>query len=276
MPTPNQPNNPNQPKKPAEKTGDTANKPTAGGNGQPTPGAKPNQSAGQTGAQKPTPNPSSAKTPPMGAPAGKPAVSKPGSTPAPKPGAGSGPASGQGSKAPQPPAKKAQPAKNRFSHIDANTLQLARKIEDLGFLDGAQIEAIYEQMRTSDATLGELAIQSGLMNEDQLLQATAEAHGMRVANLEDVKPEPAAIKIVQKPMAELYKLVPLSYENDVLTVRADWSCLMRLQTVPARESPRRSAEELALERRRWRRPCPGTPDTSRRPGCPGWRRAGRC
>src|SRR5262245_10069702 len=60
MPTPNQPNNPNQPKKPvekpAEKTGDTANKPTAGGNGQPSQGAKPNQSGGQTGAQKPTPN----------------------------------------------------------------------------------------------------------------------------------------------------------------------------------------------------------------------------
>jgi len=71
-----------------------------------------------------------------------------------------------------------------FAHIDANTLQLAKKLEDLGFLDGPQVETIYEEMRTSDATLGEIAIQRGLLNEDQLLQATAELHGMRVANLE--------------------------------------------------------------------------------------------
>lgn len=105
-----------------------------------------------------------------------------------------------------------------FAHIDANTLQLAKKLEDLGFLDGPQIETLYEEMRTSEATLGELAQQRGLLNEEQLLQAMAELHGMRVANLEDVKPEPTAVKLVMKNIAEMYKLVPLTYENDVLTV----------------------------------------------------------
>jgi type IV pilus assembly protein PilB len=128
---------------------------------------------------------------------------------------GAKPQAAQGQAAPQ---KKPQPAKNRFSHIDANTLQLARKLEDLGFLDGPQIETLYEEMRSSDATLGELAIQRGLLSEDQLLQATAELHGMRVANLEDAKPEPNAVKLVMKNIAEMYKLVPLTFENDVLTV----------------------------------------------------------
>jgi type IV pilus assembly protein PilB len=41
---------------------------------------------------------------------------------------------------------------------------------------------------------------------------------MRVANLEDVKPAPEAVKLVMKNIAEMYKLVPLTYENDVLTV----------------------------------------------------------
>ncbi len=49
---------------------------------------------------------------------------------------------------------------------------------------------------TSEQPLGELAVERGLLNEDQLLQATAEVHGMRVANLEDVKPTPEAIKLV--------------------------------------------------------------------------------
>lgn len=135
---------------------------------------------------------------------------------------GAAPVSKPGAKPPaqQPaaPAKKPAPAKNRFAHIDANTLQLARKIEDLGFLDGAQIETLYEEMRTSDATLGELAQQRGLLNEEQLLQAMAELHGMRVANLEDTKPQPGAVKLVMKNIAEMYKLVPISYEGDTLTV----------------------------------------------------------
>lgn len=213
MSNPTPPNNPNLPKKPA----DGAAKPAAGNGQQPAqgakpaqpgqkpvaPGQKPAQPAQGQGAKPAQPGAQPAK------PGAAPAVTKPGQKPA---------AAQPAAKSAQPAVKKPAPAKNRFSHIDANTLQLARKIEDLGFLDGPQIETLYEEMRTSDATLGELAIQRGLMTEDQLLQATAELHGMRVANLEDVKPEAAAIKIVQKPMAELYKLVPLTYENDVLTV----------------------------------------------------------
>ena len=85
-------------------------------------------------------------------------------------------------------------------------------------MDDAQLESIYEEMRTTDRRLADIAAERGLVSEDQLLQSTAELHGMRVANLEEVKPHPDAVKLVQKNMAELYKLVPLSYENDTLTV----------------------------------------------------------
>jgi type IV pilus assembly protein PilB len=116
-----------------------------------------------------------------------------------------------------PPPKKPA-AKARFSYIDSNTRQLGQKFVDLGFMDEVQLEAIYEEMHTSESRLGELALERGLVNEDQLLQATAEVHGMRVANLEDTKPQAEAVKLVTKQMAELYKLVPISYENDTLTV----------------------------------------------------------
>ena len=204
MSTPTPPNNPNLPPKKPDGTG----KPAAGG-GQPAPGQgqpKPAQGQGQGQPKPATPQgakPGGTHTP----------ISKPGQKPA-APGQGA-PKSAANQPAPQ---KKPAPAKNRFAHIDSNTLQLAKKFEDLGFLDGAQIETLYEEMRTSDATLGELAQQRGLLNEDQLLQAMAEIHGMRVANLEDTKPTAAAIKVVAKNIAEMYRLVPLTYEGDVLTV----------------------------------------------------------
>ena len=139
--------------------------------------------------------------------------------PAPKPNpnaAGGKPPAGGGKPAPTPPKKA--PPKNKHAHIDANTRQLGQKFVDLGFMDEAQLESIYEDMRTTDARLGDLALERNLVKEEQLLQATAEVHGMRVANLEEVKPHPDAVKQVNKQMAELYKLVPISFENDTLTV----------------------------------------------------------
>ena len=214
----------------------------------------------------PTPNDPKKPTPPAGQP--KPAAgangagpAKPGQ-PAPKPAApGAGkPTAGQpaakpaagGSPAPAP--KKAPPPKNKFGHIDSNTRQLGQKMVDLGFFDEEQLESIYEQMRTDEGTLAELAKDRGLVTDDQLLQATAEVHGMRVANLEETKPQPAAVKLVQKGMAELYKLVPISYENDTLTVAMadpnnlqamdDLKNLLGLRNVTPILAPQKQIEQL--------------------------------
>src|SRR5262249_43809621 len=156
-----------------------------------TPGAKPPA----PGAKPTTPAAAGAKPP-------VPAGARP-------PAAGAKPPAPAGA-APKPPAppKKPAPPKNRFAHVDSNAPQLGEKMVDLGFLDDGQLEALYEDMRTVESTLAELVKERGLLSDEQLLQATAEVHGMRVANLEDVKPDAAAIKAVPKNMAELYKLVP--------------------------------------------------------------------
>jgi type IV pilus assembly protein PilB len=201
MAGPNDKNDKTPPKKPATNPTGTAaggqgGKPVVGSNGSAGPG-QPNKSVPPTSANAPKP----------GAP-----------TPKPNPAASGGkPASPGGSKPAPTPPKKAPP-KNKHAHIDANTRQLGQKFVDLGFMDEAQLESIYEDMRTSDARLGDLALERGLVKEEQLLQATAEVHGMRVANLEEVKPNPDAVKLVTRQMAELYKLVPLTYENDILTI----------------------------------------------------------
>src|SRR4051812_23358460 len=113
--TPPNPNDKNQPKKPAG----------------PTPGAN------NPGANKPT-----GPTPNANKPGGTPSQpQKPGATPA-KPGATPArPVAAGGKPAPQP-ARKPAP-KQKHTHIDANTRQLGTKFVDLGFMDDAQLEAIY-------------------------------------------------------------------------------------------------------------------------------------
>ncbi len=183
------PPNPNDPKKPTPAT------PGAQGPNAAKPGANPTPAGGTPKVPAkpsvPTPAGGTPKVPPTGG-------AKP---PAPKP-------------APAPPPK----TRPKNTHIDSTTRQLGQKLVDLGTLDDAQLDSIYEEMRTSEMKLGEIAVQRGLLNDEQLLQATAEVHGMRVSTLEDAKPTPEAIKVVPQNMAELYKMVPLSFEQDTLTV----------------------------------------------------------
>ena len=199
---------PNDPKKPTPPAAPKPAAPQANG-GAPKPGVP----AGQ----KPA-NPQAPAGPKPGVPAGPKPPAKP---PAPA-----------GQKPAPAPAPKKPVAKPKFGHIDTATRQLGQKLTDLGYADEPQLEAIFEEMRTSDSKFTDLLLKQSLVNEDQLLQATAEVHGMRVVNLDDTKPDPAAVKLVASGMAEQFKVAPVSYENDVLTVAiSDPNNLMALDDI---------------------------------------------
>ena len=158
------------------------------------------------------PTPNDPKKPVVAAGA-KPPV-KPGAAPSPtKPAA-----SGAKPAAPSAPPKKITAPKNKFAGIDSNSRQLGQKLVDLGYLDDLQLESILDEVRSGEGQLGELSVKRGLVTDDQLLTATAEVHGMKLMSLEDVKPSPESMKVVPQNMAEMYKMVPLSFESEVLTV----------------------------------------------------------
>jgi type IV pilus assembly protein PilB len=179
IPTPNDPKKPPQPGQPAKP-------------GQPTPGqpAKPQ-------AAKPA-----APGGPKPAQPAKPAT--PGAGPPAKP---QQPARPQPAK-PVPAKKKDKPATRTIGVI----------LVDLGFIDDGQLASVEEEARQTDTPVDRIALERGLVTDEQLLQAQAELHGMALANLEEVKPTPEAIKAVPQNMAELYKMLPLKMEGDVLTV----------------------------------------------------------
>jgi type IV pilus assembly protein PilB len=244
--TPPTPNDPKKPAVPGTPPAAAGAKPPAPAPGQ-KPAAPPQANGakpavpGQPGAQrpvapapKPAPAPGQAPAPKPQQPAagGPPKPATPGQAPAPKPAVPGAPrppaAPGQKPAAPAAGAKPAAapapkpapkpPQKKSLTHVDANTKQLGQKLVDLGFLDDAQLDSIYEEMRTSDNKLAEIVAERGLVNEDQLLQAQAELHGMKVQSLEDVKPSKDAVTKVPKTMADLYRVVPISFDNNVLTV----------------------------------------------------------
>lgn len=167
-----------------------------------------------------TPNPNDPKKTPQPGQA-KPAAgqakpaqpgAKPAGQPAPKP-AGQAP-TGQSPK-PAQPKPAAKPVKKKEKPA-VRTLGLV--MVDLGFIDDAQLDSLEDESRQTDVPLDRLVAERGLVNEEQLLQATAELFGLALTNLDEAKPAPEAIKAVPQNMAELNKMLPLKYDNDTLTV----------------------------------------------------------
>jgi type IV pilus assembly protein PilB len=238
MSTPNDPIPPKKPVPPGTKPVQPPARPTAPG----TPGAKPPAPAANSGAgaaKPPAPRPPAAggtpgakppvtggkpavpgakpavpaKPAPPGAKAPPPATAKPGAI---RPAAPGAKPTAPGPKPPAPVIKK--PAAKKEPKEAGGRRKIGQVMIDLGFIDEDQLWGILDEAKTNFQQTGQVAIARGLITEDQLLQALAEQFGMKTVNLEEVKPTPEALTLVPQNMADVYKVVPLSVKDKVLTI----------------------------------------------------------
>jgi type IV pilus assembly protein PilB len=242
------PNDPNLPKKPAQPS---AGAPQGNGNRPVTPPGKtpPPRPAGQPPAKPPvtpaaktpaTPTTPGAKTPAARPPAAgngeKPAApAKPGTPPAKpparKPPAGGevgGPAAPAGGKAPAPRKPSEKPAVSASDYkpapVKASTAsrssgrRMGQVLVDLGYIDEDQLWELLEEAKASGIPIGQAALGRALITEAQLLQALSEQFGLRLLTAEDLKPTAEALTAVNETMASVSKVLPLTYQNNVLTV----------------------------------------------------------
>ncbi len=148
---------------------------------------------------KPVPNPA-AKPP---AAAGKPAPPKPAAKPAP---------------AGKKPAGPVKAVRSNTGAARTGGRRLGQVFIDLGFLDEDQLWDVLQEAKNTAQLTGQVAVARGLITDEQLLQALADQQGLQVANLDEVKPTPEAIQAVNETMATVYKVLPLTYQDGVLTV----------------------------------------------------------
>jgi type IV pilus assembly protein PilB len=97
--------------------------------------------------------------------------------------------------------------------------RIGQILVDLGFITDEQLETLLEeQQHRPGELLGQIAMGMGLINDDQLAQALAEQMGMQVINLSDVVVPPEVLSYVTEPMAQLYRIIPISFKDDTLTI----------------------------------------------------------
>lgn len=97
--------------------------------------------------------------------------------------------------------------------------RIGQILVDLGFLQDEQLEVLLEeQQQRPGEMIGQIAISLGLITDDQLAQGLAEQMGMQVVSLSDVVIPVEVLTHVTEPMAHLYRIVPLKFEHNTLTI----------------------------------------------------------
>jgi len=90
---------------------------------------------------------------------------------------------------------------------------------DLGFISDDQLEELLEEQQNRPGELlGKIAEAEGLITDDQVAQALAEQMGMKAISLADTVIPPNVLSYITEPMAQLYRIVPLSFRDGTLTI----------------------------------------------------------
>ncbi|HPZ83944.1 MAG TPA: ATPase, T2SS/T4P/T4SS family, partial [Thermogutta sp.] len=88
-----------------------------------------------------------------------------------------------------------------------------------GFITESQVELVLEEQKQHKGELfGQIAIRMGLINEDQLAQALAEQFNLQVVQLNELVIPPEVLNRITEPMAQLYKIIPISFHDNTLTI----------------------------------------------------------
>ncbi len=90
---------------------------------------------------------------------------------------------------------------------------------DLGYLTEDQLWDVLEAKKQGQGELtGQIAIAMGFVTEAQVTEALAEQWGMPVVNLAETTIPAKALELVPQTMADVYKIIPISLKDNVLTV----------------------------------------------------------
>ena len=220
------PNDPNPPKRPA-----TPGTPPGAKPGAPPPAKAPvgKPASGPTPPPKPgIPANGGAAKPPVGkiVPSGEKPAAKPG-VPAPKPAAkpGATPPKAEGDAAKKVTDKPAVSAsKHKPAPVKAGSAnrtggrRLGQVLIDLGYIDDDKLWEILDEAKNMGLPIGQVAVTKGLITETQLLQALADQFGLKFLAAEELKPSPEALNMIPETVATVFKVLPLTVKDGVVTV----------------------------------------------------------
>jgi type IV pilus assembly protein PilB len=97
--------------------------------------------------------------------------------------------------------------------------RIGQVLVDMGFINDEQQELVVdEQQQHPGQLLGKVAVDMGLISEDQLAQALAEQLSLQTVTVTDLTIGKDVLAMVTTPMAQMYRIIPVEFDGDTLTV----------------------------------------------------------
>ncbi len=88
----------------------------------------------------------------------------------------------------------------------------------MGLIDEAGLEQGLTIQAEKGGALGQIFIEGGAITAEDLLQALAIQNNMQMVDLNQIEIPPEVLKMVSVSMAQVYRIIPISFENNLLIV----------------------------------------------------------
>lgn len=97
--------------------------------------------------------------------------------------------------------------------------RIGQILVDLGYITDEQlVMLVEEQNQHPGQLLGKIAVDMGLVDEDQVVAALSEQFRLKTVDLEGLVLKDEVKTLVTDAMAQLYRVIPLKLENNMMTV----------------------------------------------------------
>ena len=97
--------------------------------------------------------------------------------------------------------------------------RIGQILVDMGYITAEQLEMLLEEQEERPGELlGHVAVSMGLVSDEQLAKALAEQFGLQSISLGDLTIPPAVLSQLTEPMAQMYRIIPISFKDDVLAI----------------------------------------------------------
>lgn len=119
------------------------------------------------------------------------------------------------------PEKAEEPPKPKKKKTTDGALfreRIGQILLNQGEIDEEQLDKALEIQKQSGEIIGTILMQEGFITRDQLYKHLETQIGVPYINLENIEIQEKVISLVSKKIAEKYNLIPVSFDDDVLTV----------------------------------------------------------
>lgn len=87
-----------------------------------------------------------------------------------------------------------------------------------GYINNEQLEDAFEKQKENGGLLGSILYNEGYITKEQLFSALEEQTGVPYFDLQDAEIPEEILRLVDRRIAHLYKIIPIKVENDLLYV----------------------------------------------------------